>query len=177
MEYEAALVPAGSEGVLFTPWLAGSRAPFSDDGIGAMFYNLHSDTGKAALARSTLEGVCFQFRWLYECQMRSLKIKSRNIRLCGGAAGSPLFCQILADVLGQQIEVPAFPQDSGVIGLSCLSAIAEGQLDSFGDIVNVVRAERVYVPNPENRPIYDRLFMLYKNIYKANKHILNRLNG
>jgi xylulokinase len=109
--------------------------------------------------------------------MESLKIRSRNIRLCGGAAGSPLFCQILADILGQQIEVPAFPQDSGVVGLCCLSAIAVGELDGFGDIANVVRAERVYTPDPENRPVYDHLYALYKDIYKANKHILNRLNG
>lgn len=177
MEEEAASVPAGSEAVLFTPWLAGSRAPFSDDGIGAMFYNMHADTSKAVLARSALEGVCFQFRWMYECQMKSLKIRSRSIRLCGGAAGSPLFCQILADILGQQIEVPAFPQDSGVIGLCCLSAIATGQLDDFSDIADVVRAEKVYTPDPENRRIYDRLFTLYKELYKANKSILNRLNG
>ena len=177
MEEEAALVPAGSDRILFTPWLAGSRAPFCDDGIGAMFYNMHADTTKAVLARSALEGVCFQIRWLYECQMKFLKIKSRSIRLCGGVAGSPLFCQILADVLGQEIEVPAFPQDSGAVGLCCLSAIAAGQLDAFCDIANVVRAEKVYLPNPENRPIYDRLFALYKDIYKANKGILNKLNG
>ncbi len=176
MEADAASVPAGSEAVLFTPWLAGSRAPFSDDGIGAMFYNMHADTTKAVLVRSAIEGVCFQFRWLYECQMKSLKIKSRSIRLCGGAAGSPLFCQILADILGQKVEVPAYPQDSGVVGLCCLSAIAVGQLDGFSDIVNVVKAERVYTPSPENHMIYDRLFALYRDLYKANKHILNKLN-
>ncbi len=177
MEEDAASVPPGSEGVLFTPWLAGSRAPFSDDGIGAMFYNMHADTTKATLARSAMEGICFQFRWMYECQMKSLRINSRSIRLCGGAAGSSLFCQILADVLGQQIEVPEFPQDSGVAGLCCLSAIATGQLDGFGDIANVVRAERVYKPDPDNRQVYDCMFELYREIYKANKHILNKLNG
>jgi len=176
IEEEAASVPAGSKGILFTPWLAGSRAPFSDDRIGAMFVNLHADTTKAELARSTLEGVCFQFRWLYECQMKSLKIRSRTIRLCGGAAESPVFCQILADVLGQKVEVPAFPQDSGVVGLSCLSAVADGQLGGFSDICYVVKAEKVYSPNPENRPVYDSLFTAYKEIYRSNKRILNMLN-
>ena len=131
----------GSEGVFFTPWLAGSRAPFSDDDIGAMFYNMHTDTSKAVLARAAMEGVCFQLRWLYECQMESLKTESRNIRLCGGAGGTPVFCQILSDVLGKTVEVPAFPSDCGVVGLSCLSALATGELDSFADIRNIIKAE------------------------------------
>ena len=176
MSEEVENVLPGSEGVFFTPWLAGSRAPFSDDEIGAMFYNMHADTTKAVLARAAMEGVCFQLRWLYECQMRSLKTESTNIRLCGGAGGTPVFCQILSDIFGKVIEVPAFPSDCGVVGLSCLSAIATGVLGSFDDIRNVVRADKIYTPNEDTHKRYDRLFAIYKEIYNANKKILHDLN-
>ena len=176
MSKEAETVPPGSDGVLFVPWLAGSRAPFSDDDIGAMFYNMHADTTKATLARAAMEGVCFQLRWLYECQMKSLKTESTNIRLCGGAGGTPVFCQILSDILGKTVEVPAFPDDCGVVGLSCLSAIATGVLGGFSDITNVVKADKVYTPDADNHRKYDRLFAIYKEMYSANRKILHALS-
>lgn len=169
--------PAGSSGVIFAPWLAGSRAPFSDDRIGAMFYNIKADTTRDMLARSVLEGIGYQLRQLLECQEKALGEKGRNIRLCGGGAAADLSCQIYADILGRTVEVPYLPQDSGVVGLSCLSAIALGQLRGFSDIAKLVRAEKTFVPDMKKHELYNEMYKAFTMLYESNKKPLHILNG
>ena len=63
-------VPAGSGGVIFTPWLHGNRCPFEDPASAGMFFNIRLNTGKSELIRAVLEGVCFHLRWMLECQAK-----------------------------------------------------------------------------------------------------------
>lgn len=43
-------IPAGSGGVIFTPWLHGNRCPFEDPNARGMFFNISLDTGKPNLS-------------------------------------------------------------------------------------------------------------------------------
>ena len=51
-------VPAGSNGVVFTPWLHGNRCPFEDPNSRGMFFNISLETGKSEMIRAVVEGVC-----------------------------------------------------------------------------------------------------------------------
>lgn len=114
-------VPAGSNGVIFTPWLHGNRCPFEDYNARGMFYNIGIETGKTELIHSVIEGVCYHLRWQLESIEQKVKT-SEAIRFVGGGALAPLTCQTLSDVLGREIETVDRPQDIGSAGAAVVIA-------------------------------------------------------
>ncbi|RAZ36052.1 carbohydrate kinase, partial [Klebsiella oxytoca] len=72
------------------------------------------DTGKRALIRAVLEGVCFHLRWMLECQARKVPT-SDPVRFVGGGAPSAVTAQMLADVSGRTVETVASPQNAGSV--------------------------------------------------------------
>ena len=66
-------VPAGSNGVIFTPWLIGNRCPFEDVNARGMFFNISLDTGKTEMIHAVLEGICYHLRWQLESIEKKVK--------------------------------------------------------------------------------------------------------
>ena len=52
-------VPAGSNGVMYTPWIWGERAPVEDRTLRAGLYNLSLNNGREDIIRAFLEGIAF----------------------------------------------------------------------------------------------------------------------
>ena len=97
---EAHGVPAGSDGLLFLPYLSGERTPYPDPRARGAFIGLTTQHGRPHMTRSVLEGVAFGLRDSLEL-MRSVGVGGfEEIRATGGGSTSPLWRQILADVLG-----------------------------------------------------------------------------
>lgn len=168
-------VPAGSRGVIFTPWLHGNRCPFEDPNARGMFFNISLDTGKTELIHAVLEGICYHLRWQLEAQEEKVKT-SKAIRLVGGGALAPLTCQILADMLGRQIETVENPQNVGAMGAAVIMAIGLGIKESIVDTGSLIKADRHYYPNPINKRIYDGYFEAFKSLYHDNKRTFKKLN-
>ena len=59
--------PAGSNGVVFSPWMHGNRCPFDDANSRGVFFNLDITTRGSDLMKAVIEGVCLHMRWLLEC--------------------------------------------------------------------------------------------------------------
>ncbi|MCL2512966.1 MAG: FGGY-family carbohydrate kinase [Oscillospiraceae bacterium] len=168
-------VPAGSGGVIFTPWLHGNRCPFEDPNARGMFFNISLDTGKSELIRAVLEGVCFHLNWFIEAQDKKVKT-SDTLRFAGGGALSPVTCQILADVTGKTVETVASPQNAGAVGAAITAAVGLGVIEKISDAKKLVPADAVYKPNPANKAVYDRNYTVFKNLYKDNKKNFSDLN-
>lgn len=169
-------VPAGSHGVIFTPWLHGNRCPFEDPHARGMFFNISLDTGKRDMIHAVVEGICFHLRWQLEAQQKKVAT-SPTIRFVGGGAIAPLTCQIIADVLGKEIETVENPQNVGSFGAAAVAAVGLGLLENIEDVNQLVKANHKYSPNPANRQVYDRNFQAFKLLYKNNKTIFGMLNG
>jgi xylulokinase len=169
-------VPPGAGGVIFTPWLHGNRCPFEDPNSAGMFYNIKLETGKTELIRAVLEGVCFHLRWMLECQNKKVKT-SNPIRFVGGGALSDVTCQILADMTGYTIETVESPQNVGAVGAAAIIGVAIGKIANMNDVRSYIPASKVFLPNAENKLIYDRHFKVYKNLYKSNKKNFKSLNA
>ena len=122
-------IPAGSNGVIFTPWLHGNRCPFEDPNARGMFFNLSLETGKREMIRAVLEGVCYHLRWFIETEEKKVKT-SDKIRFVGGGALSDLTCQILADCTGKTVETVQEPQNAGAMGATVLVAVGLGICNS-----------------------------------------------
>ncbi len=169
-------VPAGSGGVIFTPWLHGNRCPFEDPNARGMFFNISLETGKSELIRAVLEGVCYHLRWFLETEEKKVK-SSERIRFVGGGALSGLTCQILADCTGKVVETVDTPQNVGAMGAAVLIAVGIGQCKSIEDAKKLIPVSKTFVPNAKDKAVYDKNFEVFKNLYKANKKNFAQLNS
>ena len=149
----------GSHGLLFTPFMNGCKTPFEDGEIRSSLSGIELETTRGDLLRAVIEGICFHFRWLLECQAKKCKI-SDTIRFAGGLARINIVNQILADVTGHTIETVKHPQYVGALGAAVVAAIGLGQM-KFEDIHNYIEVTNTYTPASENHEIYNRLHKMF----------------
>jgi len=168
-------VPAGSNKVIFTPWLYGERTPIDNHSVRACFFNQSLQTTREDLIRAVFEGVAYNSRWLLGYVERFVKRRLDNIDMVGGGANSNIWCQIYADVLDRTVRQVKDPIQASLRGAAFLASIALGYL-SFSDIPKNIKIAATFKPSSENRKIYDELFEIFKNIYNSNKSIYARLN-
>ncbi|HPW99696.1 MAG TPA: FGGY-family carbohydrate kinase [Sedimentibacter sp.] len=169
-------VPAGSNGVIFTPWLHGNRCPFEDSNARGMFYNISLETGKRDMIHAVIEGIAYHLRWMLEEQKKKVKT-SDTIRFAGGGALAPLTCQTLSDVLGCKIETVDNTQNAGALGAAVIAALGMGLLDHIEEANNLIKVKDVYYPNPLNKEVHDRNFNVFKLLYKNNIKTFRMING
>lgn len=169
-------VPAGSNGVIFTPWLHGNRCPFEDPNARGMFFNISLDTGKSELVRAVIEGVCYHMRWFMEAQDKKVKTSS-TVRFVGGGALSDVTCQILADITGRRVETVDKPQNVGAVGAAVIVAVGLGLIGGVGDAKGLIPAKKTFVPDKSKAAVYDKQYAVYKELYKSNKKNFAALNG
>jgi xylulokinase len=171
----AAKVAPGAEGVMFTPWMFGERSPLDDDYVRAGLFNLSLNHQREHLLRAMLEGIAFNNRWAMET-LENLYTPVRALNIIGGGAKSDIWCQIIADITDRQINQISDPQQAGAKGMALLASMTLGYIKSFQEIKEYIKIKNKFVPNPENRALYDRLYQEYKNIYKHNKSWYKRMN-
>ncbi|MBQ1545363.1 MAG: FGGY-family carbohydrate kinase [Clostridia bacterium] len=169
-------VPAGSNGVIFTPWLHGNRCPFEDPNAAGIFFNIKDDTGKSDMIRAVLEGICFHLRWMYERELKKAASVG-PVRFVGGGALSPVTSQMLADILGTEVETVASPQNVGSVGAAAVIGVGIGLINSLDDVKSFIPADRKYTPNPDHKATYDKNFEVFKKMYSTNKKLFAELNG
>ncbi len=153
-------VPAGSEGVIFHPYLfpGGERGPFVKPTARASFTGLNLNHTAKHLLRAIYEGVAFATLDCY----RNMPIDPKIVFLSGGGANSPVWCQIVADCLGKTVNVPEGSQ-FGAKGAAINVGIAAGVYEDAQDAVaQSVRTARVYEPDPSNTRLYHQLYEIYK---------------
>lgn len=171
-----ASAPPGSGDVLFLPWLTGERSPVDDPHLRGGWYNTSMATTQADLVRSVFEGVALNTRWMYESVERFIKRPFEYLNFVGGGARSPLWCQIMADVLNCQIRQVADPLLVNVRGAGLSAAVTLGHL-TWDDIPALVKIDQTYDPDPRQLETYNRLFGAFLDIHKKNKGIYSRLNS
>lgn len=171
---DAASVPAGAGGVVFTPWLTGERCPVDDRAARAGFHNLGEATTSAHLARAVLEGVAYNARWLLAACEHFVGHRLDGIRLVGGGARSDLWTQILADVLDREVVRVTDPFLAGLRGMSLLAAVALGELDR-SQLRSRVPTDPPFRPGPD-REVYARLAPELPKLYRAQRGFFRRIN-
>ncbi len=176
LEAVAAGVPAGANGVLFTPWLNGERTPVDDHTIRAGFHRLQLETTRADLVRAVYEGVALNTRWMLEAAERFTKQTFPHLTFVGGGARTALWCQIMADVLDRPVRRPADPVLANVRGAGLAAHVALGNL-GWDEVADTVAIADTFQPDPTTRAVHDRHFAAFVDIYKKNKAIHASLAG
>lgn len=167
--------PAGSGGVIFTPWLHGNRCPFEDAHARGIFFNIGLETGKTELIRAVVEGVCYHMRWFLETINKKLKTGDK-VRFVGGGALSPVTAGILADVLQIPVETVPEPQNVGAVGAALTVAVGLGRIADLKDAEALIKANRVFMPDPKARAVHDKNYAAFIELYAANKNLFRHLN-
>ena len=167
MMTEAAKVPPGSEGVIFHPFFAGQVTPNYDATARGAFLGLTLRHGRAHLLRAMLEGCSCEMRMMADAFDNDLVSGITELRLTGGGTRSPLFSQIICDVLGRPIGLLR-ERECSVLGAALLGAVASGYFNDVEEAVSkmVAVASRLE-PASENRQVYDDLYGLFREAYRA----------
>ena len=175
MDRLAATAPAGSEGLIFHPYLQGERAPYWDPLLRADFIGLTMRHGQAHFARALYEGIAFSIRDLLETA-QGFGLSFGATRLIGGGARSALWRQIIADVTGLPIEKPEHGDAS--YGAALLAGVGVGAFASPEDAVaRCVRIAGRADPNPARHRLYSDLFAIYKQAQSALAPLSHRLHA
>jgi xylulokinase len=168
--------PAGSNGVIYTPWIWGERAPVEDRTLRAGIYNLSLNNHREDIIRAFLEGIAMNTRWLMNPFEKFMGRKLQRINIVGGGAQSNVWCQIFADVLNVEIRQVSDPVQANARGAAWIGAVGLGEI-KFGDLQALTQINRTYSPNAANRALYDERFDIFKTIYKQMNGVYRKLNS
>ncbi len=168
-------IPAGANGVMYTPWIWGERAPVDDKTLRAGLYNLSLNSTREDIIRAFLEGIAYNTRWLLSPVEKFLGRKVNSIHIVGGGAQSDVWCQIFADVMNMEIKQVADPIYANARGAAWIAAVGLGEI-KFADIPAMIQFRKAYQPKVENRDVYDRGFENFQLIYKQMKNVYRQMN-
>lgn len=173
----AAAVPPGADGLLFLPYLAGERSPNWNANARGVLFGLSLAHDYRHLARATLEGVAYRMRTIFE-PMEEVAGPATEIRVAGGFTRSPLWLQIVADVLGRRLHLVESPEASA-LGAALLALRGAGIVERFEDLAPLVDATRdatsdsegdgagEIVPDVQHHARYARLYEVYQRVYEG----------
>jgi xylulokinase len=162
----AADVPPGSDGLLFLPYLTGERTPHPDPLARGAFVGLTVRHTRSHLTRAVLEGVAFGLRDSFELMKGVGLAEIAQVRVTGGGAKSPLWRQILADVLGVEL-VTVNTAEGAAHGAAILAATGTGVFpDVPAACEAIIRATSHTLPGA-TRSTYRKLYPLYRELYPA----------
>ncbi len=165
---EAATVEAGSEGLLFLPYLTGERTPHPDPQARGAFIGLTVRHGKPHMARAVLEGVAFGLRDSLEI-LKSMNVSIGNVRASGGGARSDVWRQIQADAFG--LPLSTINMDEGpALGAAILAGVGAGLYSSVEEAcAHVVKVVSTTPVIQENARAYEKYYEVYRGLYPALK--------
>jgi len=163
---EAALVPAGAEGLVFLPYLAGERAPIFDEDARGAFVGLTLAHGRAHLFRAVLEGAAFAMRHVAE-PLAEAGAPVLDLRLAGRPSPGDLWARIKADVLGVPAGIPLVGE-TAVLGAAIIAAAGVGAMQSLeAGVASMTAISRRLEPDPATRATFDEAFGVYRSLYPA----------
>jgi xylulokinase len=175
MDEVAQRVEAGSQKLIFTPWLNGERTPVDSTTLRGGLYNISKTTNLDHVVRAFFEGVAYNTRWSLGYVEKFVKRPLNPLNIVGGGARSDVWCQIFADVLDREIRQVKDPLQANARGAAFIASAGLGCI-GFDDIPDLISYEARFAPNPKNRLVYDELFGCFLRIYKNNKDMFQRLN-
>ncbi len=158
-EEEASRIEPGANGLCFLPFIFGERAPFRDAAASGSFMGLRAHHERAHMLRAIYEGLAMVVRMCIDSMGSCGTSEGSEVIVAGGAAGSALFCGILADLL-QRSVVRRDVAEPGIEGVFSLLA---GRAPAWSDAVR-------FEPGHGRRyePVFDRFRTLLEQRERMN---------
>ena len=156
-------VAAGSNGLVFLPYLMGERAPYWNVDVKGVFFGLTFQHERKHLIRAVMEGVMYQ---MYSVQLALQEVAGEpaEIRATGGFAQSAVWRQIMADVYGREILFPESYESScwgaALLGMKAIGTIESPEVDD-----DMAQTSTRHQPEKDNHAVYERLMGIFTRLY------------
>ena len=163
---EAEQVPAGSDGVVFLPYMAGERSPIWNPDAKGVYFGLGYDKKRGHMIRASLEGVAYSLQHNL-MTAAEIGVEVKELIAMGGAANSLLWTQIKSDITGKPIKVPG-SDAATALGAAILAGIGTGIYQSYEEAVKqTIAVTREHTPNPEHQEVYAEGMQNYLKLSKV----------
>ncbi|MDF7641024.1 carbohydrate kinase [Bifidobacterium sp. ESL0784] len=160
--------------VLYTPFLYGSN---SDPDAMASFVGLGSTTTRMQLVRAVYEGVVFAHRQHIDQLLRSDTTRPQSLRICGGAANSPSWMQMFADIIGIPVQTIKGHEITG-LGGAVLSAYATGGYSDLRQAADhMIHVDSNFEPDGAQHRKYDEKYQRYQILLDALDGVWSKLHA
>ncbi|WP_374951198.1 gluconokinase [Mucilaginibacter sp.] len=171
---EIATAPAGSDGLIFLPYLYAERAPVWDAKSSAAFLNISFKHQRQHFLRAALEGICYALNDVL-CAVEQSSQPIEQIVISGGFVSSQVWVQMLADITGKLLVLQQ-AEDASAIGAIYLGLQAFGEnvqkvTDKGGESLSII------MPDAVNYQVYNRVFAIYQKLYKNLKESMHLMHG
>ncbi|HYL83990.1 MAG TPA: xylulokinase, partial [Candidatus Angelobacter sp.] len=165
---EAAKVPPGSDGLLWTPYLMGERTPHLDGSARGALVGLTASHTRGHVVRAILEGVAFSLRDTFTL-FQEMNVPVSSIRLGGGGARSPLWRQIQADVYGHSVELVE-AEEGAAYGAALLAGVGAGAWPTVdAACAAAVRVASRVDPQPAAVSTLNESYSAFRRVYPATR--------
>jgi gluconokinase len=159
----AAQAPAGAERLIFLPFLAGERSPHWKGDIRGSLLGLSLRHSQAHVIRALIEGICYGILSVVR-PLEELIGRSAEVRVTGGFTRSPVWLQILANVLGRNLLVSGEPEGS-VLGAAAFAFHTLDMIDSFKYLLDKNPVINEVKPETAEHDFYQSQFERYMQLY------------
>ena len=172
---EASLIPPGSEGLLFLPYLTGERTPHPDPLARGAWVGLTVRHSRAHMTRAVLEGVAFGIKDSFTLIREAGLGHIEQVRVSGGGAKSPLWRQILADVLDVEL-VTVNTTEGAAYGAGLLAGVGAGTFESVDSACEAAIQITGRTSPGDSARKYQEVYPSYRALYPALKDVFGTLS-
>ncbi len=158
---DASKVPAGSDGLIFLPYLLGERAPIWNANARGVFFGLNIKHEKAHFVRAAIEGIIYE---LYSIGKTLEEHRTINSLSINGSFGTlPFFTQMVADMYNKPVRLRQ-NYHSVSYGSYLLSATEMGIYKSLDDAAKTVILPDLATPDKQNNKMYLKYFKIFERL-------------
>ena len=169
-------VPAGSEGLLYLPYIIGERSPLLDPIARAAFIGLDINHGIEHLYKAVLEGISFALRENHEVYINDMGVKIRYLAFCGGGATNLQLRKMVASNLKVKGVLLENPIDCAALGSTMLFLKSIRFYKDLKEAKSVmVKAIGKEVSDKKLAKTYDEYYPIYRESYSRLKDIFAKL--
>ena len=164
-------IPAGSDGLLFAPYIVGERTPYADSKVRGSFTRIDTTHTRAHFARAVLEGITFSLRDSMELMSELTAKKFDKILSVGGGSKNKDWLQMQADIFDTEIITLTTEQGPG-LGAAMMAAVGTGWFKDLKECAKTfVHYKSGISPVKENVLKYNEAYESYKKVYEATKDL------
>jgi len=162
-----ARINAGSDGLVFLPYIFGERAPVWDEKATGTFCGIRSHHTKNHFIRAALEGVCFSFRQLLS-DLEKITGPISILHASGGFVHSKEWVQLMCDVTGKKVLVHQ-QDDASAYGAAMMAMKSVGLVKSYDAFTSETTFE--FQPDKSVEKVYEQNFKVFEKLYPALKNL------
>lgn len=158
---DATKVPAGSEGLLFLPYLLGERAPIWNANARGVYFGMNINHAQKHFTRATIEGILYEIFSIGKTLEEHRSINKISVN--GSFASIPFCTQMIADLFNKPVGVSKNINSVG-LGAYLLCATDMGIFKNLDEAARTIELPYTYKPNKQSNSIYAKHFAIFERL-------------